>query len=68
MRTQKYQMAVFCYIFYAQTRLGGKYFILLHHSKHWLLAAFSFYHGKSYCRSGDLDQGITLEWPYGEEG
>ena len=56
-------MAVFYYIFCAQTRLEGKYFILLHPSKHWRLAAFSFYQGKSYWRAGDLDQGINLEWP-----
>ena len=56
-------MAVFYYIFYAQTRLEGKNFILLHPSKHWRLAAFTFYQGKSYWRAGDLDQGINLEWP-----
>ena len=63
MRSQKWRMAVFYYIFYAQTRLEGKYFILLHPSKHWRLAAFSFYQGKNYWRAGDLDQGINLEWP-----
>ena len=57
-------MAVFYYIFYAQTRLEGKNFILLHPTKHWRLAAFIFYQGKSYWRAGDLDQGINLEWPY----
>ena len=64
MRSQKWRMAVFYYIFYAQTRLEGKNFILLHPSKHWRLAAFTFYQGKSYWRAGDLDQGINLEWPY----
>ena len=63
MRSQKWRMAVFYYIFYAQTRLEGKNFILLHPSKHWRLAAFTFYQGKSYWRAGDLDQGINLEWP-----
>ena len=56
-------MAVFYYLFYAQTRLEGKNFILLHLSKHWRLAAFSFYQGTSYWRAGDLGQGINLEWP-----
>ena len=56
-------MAVFYYIFYAQTRLESKTFILLPHSKHWRLAAFLFYQGKSYWRVGDQDQGINLEWP-----
>ena len=59
-------MAVFYYIFCAQTRLEGNYFILLHPSKHWRLAAFLFYQGKSYWRAGDLDQGINLEWPIKE--
>ena len=58
MRREKWRMAVFYYIFYAQTRLEGKNFILLHPSKHWRLAAFTFYQGKSYWRAGDLDQGI----------
>ena len=40
--------------------------MLLHPSKHWRLAAFSFYKGKSYWRAGDLDQGINLEWPFDE--
>ena len=57
-------MAVFYYIFYAKTRLEGKNFILFHPSKHWRLAAFSFYQGKSHWRAVDLDQGINLEWPY----
>ena len=47
MRSQKWRMAVFYYIFYAQTRLEGKNFILLHPSKHWRLAAFTFYQGKA---------------------
>ena len=64
MMREKRRMAVFYYIFYAQTRLEGKKFILLHPSKHWRLAAFTFYKGKSYWRAGDLDQGINLEWPY----
>mgnify|MGYP001800831099 CR=1 FL=1 len=67
MRREKWRVAVFYYIFYAKTRLEGKNFIILHPSKHWRLAAFTFYQGKSHWRAGDLDQGINLEWPYQRE-
>ena len=64
MRREKWRTAVFYYISYAQTRLEGKNFTLLHPSKHWRLAAVSFYPGESYWRAAQPAK--FSQQPYGD--